>query len=54
MIGGEGGDYVKTQLVLGTSAMTDIGLSGLDIKGVTLFFFSLYFLMAMQDIAVIG
>ena len=51
MIGGS--DYVETQLGLGTQAM-DVSSSGLDVKGVTMFFFALYFLTATQDIAVDG
>merc|ERR1719162_672809 len=43
-----GSDYVETRLGLSDSS------EALDIKGVTLFFFALYFLMATQDVAVDG
>ena len=53
-----GSDYVETQLGLSSTSVlpkTD-GLvdSTFDVKGVTIFFFVLYFLMATQDIAVDG
>lgn len=46
-----GSDYVEHQLGLGTVAKQ---ASTFDVKGVTAFFFLLYFLMATQDIAVDG
>ena len=53
-----GSNYVETQLGLGTSvssaASASSELQHFDVKGVTAFFFVLYFLMATQDIAVDG
>jgi PAT family acetyl-CoA transporter-like MFS transporter 1 len=50
-----GSNYVETQLGLsdGSSSAASAS-SALDVKGVTAFFFTLYFLMATQDIAVDG
>ena len=48
-----GSDYVERQLGLG-KATTTTPLASFDVKGVTAFFFALYFLMATQDIAVDG
>ena len=47
-----GSNYVETQLGLGSGATTE--MQQFDVKGVTAFFFVLYFLMATQDIAVDG
>jgi len=53
MIGGSG--YVERQLGLGNGAGASTNAAGsLNVKGVTAFFFALYFLMATQDIAVDG
>jgi len=51
-----GSGYVEQQLGLGdNSSITSAATSGVfDVKGVTVFFFILYFLMATQDIAVDG
>ncbi len=54
-----GSNYVEAQLGLGTDSSTTISnaaseLQHFDVKGVTAFFFVLYFLMATQDIAVDG
>ena len=50
-----GSGFVETQLGLGSlaTAGTD-ALPTMNVKGVTVFFFALYFLMATQDIAVDG
>jgi MFS transporter, PAT family, solute carrier family 33 (acetyl-CoA transportor), member 1 len=48
-----GSDYVEHQLGLSSSFQHGSG-SAFDVKGVTAFFFILYFLMATQDIAVDG
>jgi len=47
-----GSDFVERELGLGDISGSDSG--GFDVKGVTAFFFVLYFLMATQDIAVDG
>lgn len=47
-----GSDYVERQLGLGGG--TTLLTTSFDVKGVTAFFFTLYFLMATQDIAVDG
>jgi MFS transporter, PAT family, solute carrier family 33 (acetyl-CoA transportor), member 1 len=47
-----GSDYVENQLGLG--ANPNLEMQQFDVKGVTAFFFVLYFLMATQDIAVDG
>ena len=55
MIGGS--DYVESELGLDNTALTamsDDAANSMNVKGVTFFFFSLYFLMATQDIAVDG
>ena len=55
MIGGS--DYVESELGLDNAAMSDAAddaANSMNVKGVTFFFFSLYFLMATQDIAVDG
>lgn len=57
-----GSDYVEKQLGLsdvlmmssGSSSSSSSSLGTFDVKGVTAFFFVLYFLMATQDIAVDG
>ena len=51
MVGGS--DFVEHQLGLGHSAIGDTSTT-MNVKGVTVFFFVLYFLMATQDIAVDG
>jgi len=51
-----GSDYVEQELGLDNSAMA-VGAdaaSSMNVQGVTMFFFTLYFLMATQDIAVDG
>ncbi len=48
-----GSNYVERELGLG-DAVSSGGGGGFDVKGVTAFFFVLYFLMATQDIAVDG
>lgn len=50
MVGGS--DFVEQQLGLGSISDTDTAV--MNVKGVTIFFFALYFLMATQDIAVDG
>lgn len=47
-----GSDYVENQLGLGKG--NNLEMQQFDVKGVTAFFFVLYFLMATQDIAVDG
>ena len=47
-----GSGYVESQLGLGKGA--NVEMQQFDVKGVTVFFFMLYFLMATQDIAVDG
>ena len=50
-----GADFVERQLGLGYHGTTTSGASSsINVKGVTGFFFALYFLMATQDIAVDG
>ena len=61
MIGGS--DYVESELGLDNTAMlagsssssgAEAAASSMNVQGVTFFFFTLYFLMATQDIAVDG
>jgi PAT family acetyl-CoA transporter-like MFS transporter 1 len=49
-----GSNYVETQLGLGNTGIGGADMQHFDVKGVTAFFFVLYFLMATQDIAVDG
>ena len=51
MVGGA--NFVEAQLGLGTSSQGAV-IPSMNVKGVTAFFFVLYFLMATQDIAVDG
>ena len=48
-----GSDYVEQELGLNHNAVTDVA-SSMNVRGLTAFFFALYFLMATQDIAVDG
>ena len=61
MIGGS--NYVESELGLDNAAMlagsssssgAEAAASSMNVQGVTFFFFTLYFLMATQDIAVDG
>ncbi|KAL9181903.1 hypothetical protein ACHAXT_012246 [Thalassiosira profunda] len=52
MVGGS--DYVEQELGLDNAAAAVEGANSMDVQGVTFFFFTLYFLMATQDIAVDG
>merc|ERR1712238_654711 len=55
MVGGS--DFVERQLGLGNAdsiSTVNDSIATMNIKGVTAFFFALYFLMATQDIAVDG
>jgi len=58
MVGGS--NFVEQQLGLESSGMAEEGIktamdpASMNVKGVTIFFFALYFLMATQDIAVDG
>jgi len=49
-----GSNYVEDQLGLGNTVTSSNNVADFDVKGVTAFFFMLYFLMATQDIAVDG
>jgi PAT family acetyl-CoA transporter-like MFS transporter 1 len=58
-----GSEYIERQLGLTSSSTTTSGVGGgsstttaatMDVRGLTFFFFTLYFLMATQDIAVDG
>ena len=51
---GEEGGAKDVAGAAAAAAATAAGASGLDVRGVTAFFFALYFLMATQDIAVDG
>lgn len=52
MVGGS--NYVERELGLDSAAASGGGSTEMHVKGVTAFFFTLYFLMATQDIAVDG
>ena len=49
-----GANFVERQLGLDTTSTSSTTTTTLNVQGVTLFFFVLYFLMATQDIAVDG
>jgi PAT family acetyl-CoA transporter-like MFS transporter 1 len=52
MVGGS--DYVERELGLGGAATVGVAADSMNVRGLTFFFFALYFLMATQDIAVDG